>query len=105
MKQVDIWVVASHTEGLGRMTLEAMSAGCAIVATDTGAEFLKDGENCLLVKPGDINGLNKATDMLIADDNLRKKLIEGGYTTASAAADPAEYVQRWNNIIGDLFND
>ena len=105
MRQVDIWVVASYTEGLGRMTLEAMSSGCAIVATNTGAEFLKDGENCLLVDPGDVNGLNKALDHLISDDDFRKKMIEAGYKTAAAAADPTEFVQNWNTIIGDLFND
>ena len=105
MKQVDIWVVASYTEGLGRMTLEAMSSGCAIVATNTGAEFLKDGENCLLVEPGDTDGINKALDRLICDDALRKNLIEAGYKTAAEASDPTEYVQNWNNLIGDLFND
>jgi len=101
MRQVDIWVVASHTEGLGRMTLEAMSSGCAIVATNTGAEFLKDGENCLLFEPGDQNGLNNALDRMIADDELRKKLISGGYATAGAAGDPTEYVNSWNKIIGE----
>ncbi len=105
MKQVDIWVVASYTEGLGRMTLEAMSAGCAIVATNTGAEFLKDGENCLLVEPGDVNGINKALDRLIPDYDFRKKLIEEGYQTAAETADPTEYVENWNNLIGELFDD
>lgn len=103
MKQVDIWVIASYTEGLGRMTLEAMSSGCAIVATNTGAEFLKDGENCLLVEPGDANGLNKAIDTLISNDDFRKKLVAGGYKTAAEAADPTEYVENWNTIIGGLF--
>ena len=37
--QTDIWLGASHTEGLGRMALEAMSAGCAPVLSDTGADF------------------------------------------------------------------
>ena len=103
MKQVDIWVAGSHTEGLGRMVLEAMSSGCAIVATNTGAEFLRDGENCLLVEVGDTDATNKAVDSLILDDGLRKKLIEGGYATAAAAADGTEYVENWNRIIGDLF--
>ena len=100
MRQIDIWLVASHTEGLGRLTLEAMSSGAAIVATNTGAEFLKDGENCVLYEPGDQNGMNNALDRVISDDTLRKKLIEGGYATAGAAGDPAEYVDNWNKIIG-----
>jgi glycosyltransferase involved in cell wall biosynthesis len=101
MRQMDIWVIASHTEGLGRLTLEAMSSGCAIVATNTGAEFLKDGVNCVLFEPGDQNALNNALDKVITDDDLRKRLIEGGYATAGAAGDPTEYVKSWNKIIGD----
>ncbi len=105
MRQVDIWLVASHTEGLGRMTLEAMSSGCAIVATNTGAEFLKDGENCVLFEPGDQNGLNNALDKVIANEKLRKKITEGGYATAGAAGDPTEYVKSWNKIIGDCYDE
>ena len=103
MSQVDIWVVASHSEGLGRMTLEAMSAGCAIVSTDTGAEFLKDGKNCLLAKVGDVNGLTKCVDTLYQDTKLKETLISASYKTAQEAADPTEYMKNWNKIIGDLF--
>ena len=103
MRQMDIWLVGSYTEGLGRMTLEAMSSGCAIVATNTGAEFLKDGENCILVEPGDINGMNRAIDSLITSDKLRNHLVSAGYKTAEAASDPTEYITNWNAIIGDLF--
>ena len=105
MRQVDIWIVASHTEGLGRMTLEAMSSGCAIVASNTGAEFLKDGENCVLFEPGDQNALNNALDKVIEETGLRKKIITGGYATAGAAGDPTEFVNSWNNIIGECFDD
>jgi len=103
MKQVDIWVVASHTEGLGRMTLEAMSSGCAIVSTDTGAEFLMNNDNCILAPIGDVNELTKAVERLMLDDGLKKKLVANSYTTAQSAADPTEYIKNWNKLIGDLF--
>jgi glycosyltransferase involved in cell wall biosynthesis len=103
MRQIDIWIVASYTEGLGRMTLEAMSSACAIVATNTNAEFLVDGENCLLVEPGDINGLTKAVDTLYHDRELKEKLVQNGYNTAAKYSDPTEYVKNWRGVIGDLF--
>jgi len=103
MSQVDIWIVASHTEGLGRMTLEAMSSGCAIVSTDTGAEFLTHEQNCLLSPINNVNELNKSVDRLIADDSFRKSLIENSTATAQLAADPKKYIAAWNNIIGGLF--
>jgi GT2 family glycosyltransferase/glycosyltransferase involved in cell wall biosynthesis len=103
MSQVDIWIVASHSEGLGRMTLEAMSAGCAIVSTDTGAEFLRDGTNCLLAPVGDVNGLTACVDILYHQTSTKEKLVAASYATANSAADPTEYVKSWNKIIGGLF--
>ena len=103
MSQVDIWLIASHSEGLGRMSLEAMSAGCAIVSTDTGAEFLKDGVNCLLAKVGDIEGLVKCVDKLYQDASLKESLVSTSFQTAALAADSDEYLRNWNEIIGDLF--
>jgi GT2 family glycosyltransferase/glycosyltransferase involved in cell wall biosynthesis len=103
MAQTDIWLAASHTEGLGRMTLEAMSSGCAIVATDTGAEFLKDGKNCALVPVGNVNELTKQTERLMQKPQLRRDFIEAGYATAAEAADPSEYKKNWKQLIGDLF--
>jgi glycosyltransferase involved in cell wall biosynthesis len=103
MAQVDIWIVASHTEGLGRMTLEAMSSACAIVSTDTGAEFLKDGKNCLLAKVGDVNGLTKCVDTLFQETEYKQTLVGASFKTAAEAADSTEYLRNWNKIIGDLF--
>jgi glycosyltransferase involved in cell wall biosynthesis len=103
MSQVDIWLVASHTEGLGRMTLEAMSSGCAIVSTDTQAEFLKDGQNCMLAKVGDVQGLTDCCDRLFNAEALKADLVKNGLATATQAADPTDYIANWNKIIGDLF--
>ena len=103
MRQVDVWLIASHTEGLGRMTLEAMSSGCAIVSTSTGAEFLRDGENCLLAKVGDVNGLTACVDNLYLNTEFKEKLVEASYKTAVESADPEVYIKSWNKIIGDLF--
>ena len=103
MRQVDIWIVASHTEGLGRMTLEAMSAGCAIAATDTGAEFLQDGKNCLLAKVGDVDGLMLCVDTLIDNTKLKQQLVKASYKTAADVADPTPYISNWKKLIGGLF--
>jgi glycosyltransferase involved in cell wall biosynthesis len=103
MSQVDIWLVASHTEGLGRMTLEAMSSGCAIVSTDTGAEFLQDGKNCLLSKVGDVEGLTKSLDLLYHKTKVKEELVAASFKTAQEAADPSEYKRNWNKILGGLF--
>jgi GT2 family glycosyltransferase/glycosyltransferase involved in cell wall biosynthesis len=101
-KQLDIWLGASHTEGLGRLALEAMSAGVAVVTTDTGAEHLKDGENCLLYAPGDAATAAKLVDKLANDQELFSKLVINGYETASGAADPAKFKSRVNKVIKEV---
>ncbi|HEV2769871.1 MAG TPA: glycosyltransferase, partial [Solirubrobacteraceae bacterium] len=53
-------------EPFGLVPLEAMSVGRPEVATGTGgsAEYLRDGENCLLVPPGDARALAGAVRRL-----------------------------------------
>jgi len=71
-------------EPFGLVPLEAMSVGRPVVATGTGgsAEYLRDGENCLLVAPGDDAALAAAVGRLSGDAALREHLVAGGRRTA-----------------------
>jgi glycosyltransferase involved in cell wall biosynthesis len=91
MQQIDVWLGASYSEGLGRMALEAMSAGVPVVTTNTGAEYLKDKENCLLYEPGDAQQAAELIDALVQDQTAMQNLILAGYKTAEAAADPTNF--------------
>jgi GT2 family glycosyltransferase len=101
-RQVDIWIGASMTEGLGRLPLEFMSAGAAVVSTDTGAEFLKDGENCLLYPVGDAQACGNLVQTLCKDANLRTNLSIAGYNTAVQASNPETYVTTISKIISRI---
>jgi glycosyltransferase involved in cell wall biosynthesis len=101
-KQMDIWVVGSMTEGLGRMALEAMSAGCAVVLSDTGAEFAEHEKNCLVYPKGDVEAMVKAIDRLAVDDNLRLDIAREGYKTACKYADPEDYNVTLYSILKEL---
>jgi len=105
MAQTDIWLNCSHTEGLGRMTLEAMSASCGIVTTTTEAEFTVEGENCLMAPIGDIRKITEAVDLLIKDPELRKKLATAGHETAKKWSNSEEYSDKLNKIIKDIFEN
>lgn len=65
---------------------EAMAAGMAVVATGTGGsgELLVDGENALVVPPGDADALAGALGRLILDDGLRARVTAGARATAAA---------------------
>jgi glycosyltransferase involved in cell wall biosynthesis len=101
-KYLDIWFGASHTEGLGRLALEAMSAGVAVVTTDTGAEFLKHGENCLLYPVGDMQAAADMIDKLANDTAYFSQIVVSGHNTASAAADPIPFRNNMNAVIAEV---
>ena len=67
-------------EGLGVSLLQAASAAVPIIASDAGGipEAVRDGENGLLVPPGDVAALGAALDRLLGDADLRRRLGEGG---------------------------
>jgi glycosyltransferase involved in cell wall biosynthesis len=71
-------------EPWGLVPLEAMSVGRPVIATGTGgsAEYLRDGENCLLVPVGDHEALAAAVRRLAAEPALRAQLRAGGLATA-----------------------
>jgi glycosyltransferase involved in cell wall biosynthesis len=78
-------------EPWGLVPLEAMACGLPVVATGTGGsgEYLRDGENCLLYKPGDAAALAARLLTLAADADLREHLRAAGVATARAHTDDA----------------
>jgi glycosyltransferase involved in cell wall biosynthesis len=71
-------------EPWGLVPLEAMGRGRPVVATGRGgsAEYLSDGENCLLFDADDPRGLAAAVRRLASDPDLRASLRQGGFATA-----------------------
>ncbi|GAC1316756.1 MAG: hypothetical protein NVSMB25_03050 [Thermoleophilaceae bacterium] len=71
-------------EPWGLVPLEAMGMGTPVVATGRGgsAEYLRDGENCLLFDAGDASALTRALLRLGADAELREVIRRGGLETA-----------------------
>ena len=70
--QSDLMVLPSLREGFGLVLLEAMAAGCPIVATNVGAipEIVRDGETGLLVRPADAPALSRAITRLLSSPQL-----------------------------------
>jgi glycogen(starch) synthase len=72
-------------EPWGLVPLEAMGVGRPVVATGRGgsAEYLEDGENCLLFPAGDAEDLARAVRRLAAAAPLRERLRAAGRETAA----------------------
>ncbi len=72
----DAFVFPSRTETLGLVLLEAMAAGCPVVAARSGGipDIVDDGVNGFLFDPTDDNGAIAATQRLFANPEERETL-------------------------------
>ena len=75
------YVLASRSEAMGRVLLEAMAAARPIVASNVGgvAYYIANCENGLLVESENIDELSAAMVRLIEDPHLQTTLGESGH--------------------------
>jgi glycosyltransferase involved in cell wall biosynthesis len=72
----DVAVLPSAWENFPHAAVEALAMGTPIVATRVGGvpEIVRDGENGLLVEPGDDAAFAAALERVVRDDDLRARL-------------------------------
>jgi len=75
-RAADASVLSSAWENFPHTVVEALAAGCPVIATAVGGvpEVVRDGENGLLVPPGDPAALGAAIARFFGDDELRARL-------------------------------
>ncbi len=83
----DASILSSTWENFPHTVVEALAVGTPVIATTVGgvAEVVRDGDNGLLVAPGDAAALARAIASYFADAGLRARL------RAAAAPSVAEY--------------
>jgi teichuronic acid biosynthesis glycosyltransferase TuaC len=73
MQASDLFVLASHTEGMPNVVMEAMACDLPVVATAVGglSEAVGDCDGVILVPPENIDELEKAIMKIIKDNQLK----------------------------------
>jgi glycosyltransferase involved in cell wall biosynthesis len=76
LRECEIFVMSSRSEGMPMALLEAMGYAMAVVTTAVGGipELIEPGRNGMLIAPEDPAGLADAIDALLADPSLRCRL-------------------------------
>jgi glycosyltransferase involved in cell wall biosynthesis len=85
MRALDVVVHAStEPEPFGLTIAEGMACGRAVIASGTGgaAEIVRDGATAVTHQPGDVDGLARAIDALVADPALRARLGQSARESA-----------------------
>lgn len=84
---MDLLALSSFREGLPNVLLEAMALEVPVVATRVAGipRLVRDGENGLLVEPGDAATLAGALARLLGDDGLRGRYRHAGRATIEAS--------------------
>ena len=72
----DVFVLPSYNEGIPAVLYEAGTFELPVVTTPVGAigDLVRDGENGLLIEPGDVDALTAALAQLAGDVALRARL-------------------------------
>jgi glycosyltransferase involved in cell wall biosynthesis len=81
----DVFVLPSRSEGSPNVLLEALAAGCAVIASRAGGvpEMVEDGVSACLVTVDDVPALAAAIARMLTDADLCRRLRAGARAAAS----------------------
>jgi glycosyltransferase involved in cell wall biosynthesis len=104
LRACDIFVFPSLYEGLGIALIEAMAAGCVCVASNTGPipEVVQDGNDGVLVPPGDVERIARVVCSLLGDPIRRAELGSAAKQTAFSRFQPQEQAEQLTRVYESL---
>ncbi len=84
LKSCDLFVMASHLEGLCTSVMDAMAAGKAVVTTTAGGlpEIVDDGRTGLLAEPRNAESLAEKLIELLGNRKKRERFAKAAFDTA-----------------------
>lgn len=100
LRVFDMYVLPSLSEGMPLALLEAMAAGCPVVATKVGGvpDIIADEYNGVLVAPRDKEALAKAIRDMMDDDEKRNRFRERGLLLYERNYSAAAMTKRYERL-------
>lgn len=102
--RIDILLAPAVNEGFGRTLVEAMLAGVAVIAADSGGhqEIVEHGTTGLLVPVDDVEGFAAAVCVLAHDSKMRSRLIRTAQLRVDKLYDPRAIAREMAEIYRGL---
>ena len=103
LRAADAVVLSSSWENFPHVLVEALAVGTPVIATATGGvtEIVRDGENGLLVPPGDPDALAGSIRRLFDEDGLRARLAARAPSSVERFA-PQRVYDRLEQILTEV---
>lgn len=100
----DIFVLPSLQEGMPNSLLEAMACGLPVVATRIGGvvDIVRDGENGILVEPGDSKGLVRGILKILQDEDFARSIASNAFQTIRECYSLDKIVPRYVELYKSL---
>lgn len=107
---MDILVCPSQTlrrwkEQFGRVIVEAMACGVAVIGSDSGAIPEVLGDAGLIFREGDVTDLTRKLMMLIENKALRRELGKKGRERVIARYTPVKVSQKYARLYQRIYSD
>lgn len=104
---LDIFVVPSIAEGLSITTIEAMTAGLPVIASNTGGlpELVRHGETGLLVEPRNPQGIADAVEKLLNDPRKSEMMGRSGRNAAAIQFSSKTMIKRTCEVYGEILKN
>ena len=103
-KKMDVELMCAICETFGRVTVEAMRSGLAVIGSDTGAtpELVDDGKTGLLYRQGDPSDLASKIRFLFENRDEMSRLAKNGYEFAKVNFTPELNVRQIYSVLEEV---
>jgi glycosyltransferase involved in cell wall biosynthesis len=97
-------VLASRTEAMGRVLLEAMAARKPIIASAVGGvpHYVSDNRTGLLFESENVEQLAEKLTLLMEDTEMRERLGTQALASVKAQFDETSYAQSFRQMLMNL---
>jgi glycosyltransferase involved in cell wall biosynthesis len=99
-------VLPSRTEGMGRVLIEAMACGKAVIGSNVGGipNVIEHGENGFIFENENVEQLTMAIRKLLTDNNLRKNMENNALQRIQSTFSQQRYVDQYHHMLSGIMD-